>query len=97
LGKPISLECRGNAVGEFVRAGEALGLKAVAVQAIAILDLTPDVRSIGFELFGEPAVERDVKQLPQDLEPVLAVRHQETLEPALRQQDNLAELLCAIA
>ena len=60
-------------VVELVRAGEALALKTVPVQAIAVFDLTPDVRSIGFELFGEPAVERDVEQLPQNLEPVLAV------------------------
>jgi len=97
LGKFIPFKCRCDAVGELVRAAKTLGLKAVSVKAIAIFDLALDVRGIGFELFGEPAVERDVEQLPQNLEPVLAVRHQETLEPALRQQDNLAELLCAIA
>ena len=97
LGKIISFKCRGYSVGKLVRAGEALGLKAVSVQSIAIFNLTPDARGIGFELFGEPAVERDVEQLPQYLEPVLAVRHEESLEPALRQQDDLAELLRAIA
>ena len=86
-----------DAAGERVGALEAFGREPPGAESSFFADQPLSFLGVLFQPRCEASIERDVEQLPQDAHALRGLCGKERLEPALRQEHDLAELLRSIA